>query len=87
MPLYNYRCRSCDYEFTEMHSIADRKEPTEKPCPACLIEDTVYIAIKGAPVIGYSIAPGLKTSDNFNSRLKEIKKKSGQDNTVGDSIR
>jgi putative FmdB family regulatory protein len=85
MPQYSYRCRSCSHEFDEIHTVSDRKIPEEKPCPGCG-QSEIYQKI-GTPVIGYSVAPGLKTTDNFNSRLKEIKKRSGRDNTVGNAIR
>jgi len=87
MPQYNYRCRSCDYRFTDVKSIEDRKVPTEQPCPNCCNTGDIYLSIDSAPAIGYSIAPGLRTTDDFNSRLKEIKKRSGKGNTVGDAIR
>lgn len=86
MPQYSYRCRSCEYEFDEIHRIDDRKIPEYNPCPGCGITGEIYQKI-GTPVIGYSIAPNLRTSDNFNSRLKEMKKKAGRDNTIGEAIR
>jgi hypothetical protein len=66
--------------------VKDRKIPEDNPCPNCEAEGQVYQSI-GTPVIGYSIAPGLRTSDNFNSRLKVIKSTAGKDNTVDRGIR
>lgn len=86
MPLYTYKCRECENEFNQVHRMDDRAIPEGEPCPECGTEGKVYQKI-GTPVIGYSIAPNMRTSDNFNSRLKEIKKKAGRENTVGDSIR
>jgi|AntDeeMinimDraft_6_1070357.scaffolds.fasta_scaffold15349_2 putative FmdB family regulatory protein len=85
MPVYSYKCRKCENEFNGVYLIDDRKIPEENPCPECSAME-VYQKI-GTPVIGYSIAPNMRTSDNFNSRLKEIKAKSGSGNTVSDSIR
>jgi putative FmdB family regulatory protein len=87
MPQYSYRCRTCSHRFEKVSTIANRNQPEYEVCPSCLAIESVYLAITSAPVIGYHIAPGLRTSDNFNSRLKEVKARSGKDNTVGDSIR
>ena len=85
MPQYSYRCKSCEHVFDEVYRIDDRKIPETQPCPECGKQD-VYQKVS-TPMIAYSVAPGLKTSDNFNSRLKSIKSTAGQENTVGDSIR
>lgn len=85
MPLYDYMCRDCGVGFNEMRTIDDRLSPCELPCPECGGE--IYLKI-GAPVLGYNIKPpGMRTSDNFNDRLKEIRKNKGKDNTLGDVIR
>ena len=85
MPVYSYRCRTCDHEFDKQLMMANRKQPEEDDCPECGLK-AIYQKIT-ATTIGYSIAPNMRTSDNFNSRLKEIKKRSGSGDTVGDSIR
>lgn len=86
MPLYDYGCRECGQYFTDVHKIDDRKIPCENPCPNCG-ELAVFLKV-GAPVLGYNIKPpGLRTSDNFNDRLKDLKKGKGKDNTIGDAIR
>ena len=35
MPVYDYQCKECEHHFTEQYKIADRKIPTENPCPEC----------------------------------------------------
>lgn len=86
MPTYSYKCKTCLHEWDESHSMADRKIPESEECPMCFLPGTVYQKI-GSPKLLYTVDGSLKTTDNFNSRLKEIKKKSGSGNTVGDSIR
>lgn len=86
MPTYSYKCRSCEHEWEDYYLIADRKIPESEECPLCFMPGTVYQKI-GTPKLLYSVDNSLKTSDNFNSRLKEIKKRSGSGDTVGDSIR
>jgi len=85
MPVYSYRCKTCDHTFDKQSLMEDRKQPESDGCPECG-QQSVYQRITST-TIGYSIAPNLRTSDNFNSRLKEIRKKSGSGNTIGESIR
>lgn len=72
MPLYEYQCTSCGDLQTISLPIDRRKEPTERPCAVCSSIDTISIKIN-APTIGYS--HGLKTTDSFNDKLKEMKSK------------
>lgn len=81
MPMYEYVCCECTKEFTERHSISERMAPTEDLCPYCKSDGTVSMKI-GTPMVSYSTNPGMKTSDNFNARLQEIKKNKGVDNTI-----
>lgn len=87
MPQYSYRCTTCSHTFEKVSSIANRKQPESELCPSCLDKGCVIQTITSAPKVCYSMAPGMKISDNFNDRLKEIKKRSGKDSTVGDSIK
>lgn len=87
MPLYDYKCSSCEHVFTKSLKIADRNLPIEEPCPDCNLLGSITKVILTAARIGYSIAPGMRTSDNFNSRLKEMKSAAGKTNTIGDSIK
>lgn len=72
MPLYDYLCTSCGDLQTELLPIDRRMEPTRRPCPACSSIDTIEMKIN-APTIGYS--QGLKTTDSFNDKLKDMKSK------------
>ena len=75
MPIYEYKCKSCDNEFDESHKIDDRLIPTETPCNKCGGE--IYISL-GTPGFvdpmrittrGVKKVPGV-----FKDRLKEIAK-------------
>ena len=35
MPLYNYICENCSYEFEELLPFSQRGKPTSEPCPDC----------------------------------------------------
>lgn len=73
MPLYQYKCNACDHDFTSVRKVDDRHQPTNEPCPSCKAEGTVVYLIS-APNVMYSGQGSLKTTDNFNDRMKEIKK-------------
>ncbi len=73
MPIYEYRCLSCGYQFEEMQRISD--EPI-KTCPKCggpvqrLISNTSFI-LKGS---------GWYKTDYTSYRKEEHKKSSSQEN-------
>lgn len=69
-PLYEYFCNSCDHEFEEHHSIADRKLPELSCCTKCKkkkIEQKLSSA-------GIAFDSKLKPGGDFRERMKEIKK-------------
>ena len=35
MPIYEYHCESCEFEFEELLPVSKRDEPLESPCPEC----------------------------------------------------
>jgi putative FmdB family regulatory protein len=76
MPLYNYRCKKCGYEYERLLPMKDMEKPlSEKPegCAGdgnCEIEQIVTKANFGDPWKMGRIKP----NDDFRSRLKEIKK-------------
>ena len=35
MPIYQYKCKDCDYQFDKMLKMANRKVPVEEPCHKC----------------------------------------------------
>lgn len=75
MPMYDYRCTSCDHQLTDvMVKIADRDRATTEPCPACgkLTVERCF----AAPGVSYTINNGgLKTPDGFKDILRDIKSK------------
>lgn len=84
MPMYDFGCTSCGHYFDAYLSINERDKPTIEPCPHC-DELTVKKMLLNAP----SIVGGVGTarhSNEFNDRLKEIKKTAGRSNTIGNAI-
>lgn len=78
MPLYEYKCRSCGKESQQILPMEDRKLPEQSPCDEC--DGEIFQAI-GNINLGYSYNTR-KMSDNFNDRLKEIKRTKGMGNTI-----
>lgn len=75
MPLYDYKCQSCDHAFRKLKQISKRHEPTKEPCPEC--GEAQIVNVIGCPAVAYN-QPGVhKTTDNFNDRLKQIKENVG----------
>lgn len=84
MPLYSYKCQSCANAFDERYSIADMMVPTFSPCAECGGEIRKVIT---SPMISYAGA-SRTTSDVFNDRLKEMKRRYGDnENTLSDHIK
>ena len=81
MPTYNYRCKECNHEFTEIHKMSDRKIPTQSPCPECGVSDSVVQALStfalGDPVMYGSIANRRPPMDFKEGVLDKVKKMPG----------
>lgn len=73
MPIYNYQCKKCGYEFEKMLSISNLNEPISDPCPneECgTLGEVVKVIVgkfKSVEKIG-------KPPEDFNYMLKRIKK-------------
>ena len=79
MPIYNFECNNCSHEFEQQHTIAKRDTPLKEPCPVCYHIGYIKRVI-ASPNLGdpfkLETTKGLqKPSNEFNDRLREIKKK------------
>lgn len=81
MPLYNYKCSSCEHTFNRKLKISERAIPISEDCPSCNSIGHISQVI-GTPLVSYSTNPGMKVSDNFTDRLNEIKKTKGEGCTI-----
>lgn len=85
MPTYQYACSSCEKVWDELHKIADRHTPLEKPCPHCSTSGTVVQQIT-AVSFGDPMRMGLiKAPDGFKDVLKNIHKRTPGSNLVNSS--
>lgn len=85
MPLYSYQCKKCLNGFDQQLPMDDRNKPESEDCPSCG-EQKVFQTIT-AVTIGYNTSPNIRTSDDFNSRLKTMRKKVGSGHTLDKIIR
>ena len=82
MPIYQYKCNSCGFEFEEEHKIADRNIPCEDPkkygtCKRPYTDVTscdVQIVPQSPSQISMRDSFRRHTSDGWKDRLKEIKR-------------
>ena len=81
MPVYAYQCQSCDHQFEETHTIANRHTPLNNPCPKCQITKVEQILIMPAITSGVGDLAN-KAPEGFKDRLREMKK-----NYHGNNIR
>jgi len=74
MPLYDYRCSTCDNSFTRISNISTRDDPENESCEKCE-QKTIKRQI-GAPALGDSVRLGLRTHDDgFREVLSKIAEK------------
>lgn len=82
MPSYDYKCKKCDNEFSNIRKVADRYDVE---CPTCDVsgETNISIMIKQATPFNYDNRMGAyRTTDTFNDRLKEMSMTSGEGHTI-----
>lgn len=72
MPLYDYKCNSCEHTFESSRKYDNRLDPESEPCPECGATDVKYKI--SAPNICYSAKGSLKNTESFKDRVREIKK-------------
>ena len=78
MPLYDYKCNTCEHEFEKNVKVANYQDP--QPCPECTGESVRIV--KGCPSLGDPVRLGItKPSDGFRDVLRNI-----ADRTPGGSV-
>jgi putative FmdB family regulatory protein len=82
--IYNYICTACDKSFEKNVPIADREEPTKKPCPACHKKGKVDRVFQYAPAISYDggVSDIKRAGSGWNDVLKRIDKYAGKRSQV-----
>lgn len=81
MPMYQYQCSYCSYEFEELHKIDERHIPCEKECPDCQTLGTVNIKIGKMHILS-STKTNLTPPEGFKDVLRAIKNGAGKHSTI-----
>jgi hypothetical protein len=79
MPTYQFKNKTTGVEWEKEMKIAELDDYVK--------ENDCSIVISAPRIISGHGEGRLKTTDAFNDKLKEIKKKAGRKSTIGDSIR
>lgn len=82
MPLYEYKCKYCEHEFSDVKSISKRDEPLSEPCPSCEAAGGVERVLASALIVSGVGDFRRKVPDVFKDRLREIKKSAGRTSTI-----
>lgn len=61
MPLYDYRCGSCNHIFEQFQKVNDRNKPCKKGCPSCK-KKKIELVI-GSPAVCDPVTIGVKKHD------------------------
>lgn len=75
MPLYEYHCTSCDHKFDQYQKVDERDKPTKEGCPECKKLTVEKMLARVSGIVDPITVGNLRTSHEFNDRVKEIKKK------------
>lgn len=63
--------------------MSDRKIPESEACPNCNEKDCVHQTLTTAPgLVSDSVGIHRRAGNEFNDRMKQIKKGSGRSNTI-----
>ena len=79
MPTYTFKNKTTGVEWDKFMKISELDDYVK--------ENDCSIIISAPKIISMHGEGRLRTTDGFNDRLKEIKKKAGKKSTIGDSIR
>jgi putative FmdB family regulatory protein len=73
VPIYQFKCNKCQYDFEKYEKLADSDLPTRLPCPGCQELECVDKVI-GSPAIVSGVNFHSKVPNHFRDRMKDIKK-------------
>lgn len=82
MPLYEYVCSYCEYEFSEVLKVDDRNKPLDSSCPKCKAVGGIERVVSSPRIVAGVGDFRSKVPDVFKDRLREIKKSAGRMSTI-----
>ena len=83
MPNYDYHCKECHHEFTQMTLIADRDKPTINECPSCHKVGAVFRGVT-AVQLSYSGFKDMynRAGNGWKEMQQKLNKGSGRNNSI-----
>ena len=83
MPNYDYHCKECHHEFTQMTLIADRDKPTINGCPSCHKVGAVFRGVT-AVQLSYSGFKDMynRAGNGWKEMQQKLNKGSGRNNSI-----
>ena len=79
MPIYNFECESCSYDFEEFRTIAEMDIPLKEPCPNCKEKGKIIRLIGSPRAVDSgrleSTKGRLRPTQEFTEVMTRIKKK------------
>ena len=79
MPIYNFECESCSYDFEEFRTIAEIDIPLKEPCPNCKEKGKIIRLIGSPRAVDSgrleSTKGRLRPTQEFTEVMTRIKKK------------
>lgn len=73
MPQYEYRCNSCQHEWSEFLSISERLAPESNPCPQCHEYGQVSKDVNAGNIVS-GVNMVAKHSGGFRDVIDKVKK-------------
>ena len=74
MPVYEYGCNECLYEFEAFKTMAEYDAPLSEPCPSCYKVGYIDRLISGAEICDPVSVGVRKVPKGYNEVVKNIKK-------------
>ena len=72
MPIYEYRCESCEHSFELLSDVDKRDYPLKESCPECKCKGTIKKGIS-VPITGADATLTMdKMCPGFSSKMNEI---------------
>lgn len=80
MPQYEYRCKTCGFQWTEGQTIEDRDLPLSSPCSQCFDSPSI---IRVITPVNFKIR-GYSSKNGYSKMVGDIEKHLGREITSND---
>lgn len=74
MPIYEFKCKTCNTVFEEILPYARMEEPLSLPCPSCSDTSSIEQCFTAAAIMDPFALGRVKPSSTLREKLRNIKK-------------